>query len=128
MQNSVIPRPPVWLLVGTGIICTLVVVVFARLAYGLVLPTMRESLGLSYAAAANLGTVTALGYLSLVMVAGVFAARYGPRRSILLGLVLGALAFCGLAVASSYLLVLLLMAVLGFATAFAYTPIGRAHV
>jgi MFS family permease len=116
-------RPAAWLLVLTGIICTLVVVVFARLAYGLVLPAMREDLGLSYAQAANLGTVTALGYLSLVMLAGVFAGRFGGRLAILLGLVMGALGFLGLSLASNYYVLLALMVLLGFATAFAYTPL-----
>src|SRR5690606_30679612 len=116
-------RPPVWLLVITGILCTQIVGVFARLAYGLLLPAMRESPGLSYAAAANLGTVTALGYLSMVMVAGVFAARYGARLAILIGLLLAVIGFLGLSVASSYAMLMLLMALLGTATAFAYPPL-----
>jgi len=120
---SVNQRPPAWLLVLTGIICTLVVVVFARLAYGLLLPAMRQDLGLSYAQAANLGTVTALGYLSLVMLAGIFAGRFGGRLAILLGLLMGALGFLGLSLASDYYMLLALMVLLGFATAFAYTPL-----
>jgi len=122
-MHTVNQRPPAWLLVLTGIICTLVVVVFARLAYGLVLPAMREDLGLSYAQAANLGTVTALGYLSLVMLAGIFAGRFGGRLAILLGLLMGALGFLGLSLASDYYELLVLMVLLGFATAFAYTPL-----
>ncbi len=116
-------RPSVLLLVVTGILCTLVVVVFARLAYGLVLPAMREDLNLSYSSAANLGTITALGYLSFVMVAGMVAARRGPRLSILMGLAMAVLGFLGLSLASSYILLMLLMALLGLATAFAYTPL-----
>ncbi len=122
-MHTVNQRPPAWLLVLTGIICTLVVVVFARLAYGLVLPAMREDLGLSYAQAANLGTVTALGYLSLVMLAGIFAGRFGGRLAILLGLLMGAMGFLGLSLASDYYVLLALMVLLGFATAFAYTPL-----
>lgn len=116
-------RPPVWLLVGTGMLCTLVTVVFARLAYGLILPAMREDLGLSYPQAANLGTVTAMGYLVLVMAAGMIAARFGARLTILAGLALAVASFVGLALSSSYALLMLLMVLLGFATAFAYTPL-----
>ena len=116
-------RPAAWLLVLTGVICTLVVVVFARLAYGLVLPAMREDLDLSYRQAANLGTVTALGYLALVMLAGIFAGRFGGRLAILLGLLMGALGFLGLSLASNYFVLMALMVLLGFATAFAYTPL-----
>ncbi len=109
-------------MVGASIFCTLVTVVFARLAYGLILPSMSASLGLNYAEAANLGTVTALGYLSLVLPAGMLASRYGARRAILLGLCIGIAGFAGLATASSYPVLMVLMVMLGAATAFAYTP------
>ena len=116
-------RPRFWLIVGASIFCTLVTVVFARLAYGLILPSMRASLGLNYAEAANLGTITALGYLSLLLPAGMLASRYGARRAILLGLGLGVAGFAGLSVTSSYPLLMALMVMLGAATAFAYTPL-----
>lgn len=115
--------PPLLLTVATSMCCTLVAVVFARLAYGLIMPSMQQSLGLSVTAAANLGTVTASGYLLLVLPAGTFAARYGARRAVLLGLSLGALGFTGLAFASHYAVLVGLMALLGSATAFAYTPL-----
>lgn len=108
--------------VAVGVFCTLVVVVFARLSYGLMLPAMRESLGLSFTQAALLGTVTALGYVSLVLPAGLFATRFGASRAILLGAFFAVIGFSGLAVVSSYLWLVTLMVVLGAATAFAYTP------
>ncbi len=54
------------MLVAGGILVALVAIVFARLAYGLILPPMRDDLGLSYRQAGTLGTVTALGYPSLI--------------------------------------------------------------
>lgn len=122
-MTSSTQRPALLPLVLTGMLCTIVLVVFARLAYGLVLPAMREGLGLSYSEAANLGTVTALGYLSLVMVAGLFAARWGPRLSIILGLLLAGLGALGLSLSSHYLMLMAMMALLGCGTAFGYTPL-----
>lgn len=116
-------RPPAWLMIGTGMLVTIVVLVFARLAYGLIVPPMRESLGLSYQQAGMLGTVTALGYLCLVMVAGLAAGRFGGRNTVLLGVALVTVGFAGLSVASDYRVLLLLMALLGFGTAFGYTPL-----
>jgi len=104
-------------------LCTLVAVVFGRLAYGLVLPAMRESLDMSYAQAANLGTVTALGYLVLLLYAGVFAGRYGGKKAIVLGLLLATSGFVGLSFSSSYPLLLLCMTLMGFGTAFTFTPL-----
>ncbi|MGM0634412.1 MAG: MFS transporter [Pseudomonadota bacterium] len=116
-------RPPIALLVPISMLCTLVAVVFGRLSYGLILPAMREGLDLSYSAAANLGTVTALGYLVLLLYAGVFAGRYGGKRSILLGLSLGLCGYTGLSLFSAYPLLLLCMVMLGFGTAFTFTPL-----
>lgn len=116
-------RPSIPLLAGLGMLCTLVTVVFARLAYGLVLPAMREALDLSYAQAANLGTVTATGYLVLLLYAGVFAGRFGGRLAIMTGLTLVATGFLMLSLVSSYGWLLLAMTLLGFGTAFAFTPL-----
>lgn len=116
-------RPSIFLLSGLGILCTMVTVVFARLAYGLVLPAMREDLGLSYAQAANLGTVTAMGYLALLLYAGVFAGRFGGKRAIMAGLSLAAAGFLLLSLISAYGWLLLAMTLLGFGTAFAFTPL-----
>jgi MFS family permease len=115
--------PSAAMMIFTGTLVTMVVVMFARAAYGIILPFMRENLGLSYQQAGNLGTACALGYLCLVMHAGAFAARYGSRRSILLGLSLCTLGFIGLTQFSSYAVLLCLMVVLGFGTAFTYTPL-----
>lgn len=122
-MTSLDRQPPLAAMVATGMLCTIVLVVFARLAYGLVLPAMREGLGLSYAEAANLGTVTALGYLALVMAAGMFASRWGARLAIILGLCLAGIGFIGLSLASHYAVLMVMMALLGFGTAFGYTPL-----
>lgn len=104
-------------------LCTLVSVVFARLAYGLVLPAMREDLALSYTQAANLGTVTAMGYLALLLYAGGFAGRFGGKRAIVAGLSLVAAGFLMMSLASAYDWLLLAMTLLGFGTAFAFIPL-----
>ena len=110
-------------MIASGMLVTLVTVALARLSFGLILPPMRESLGLSYEQAGNLGTATALGYLSLVMVAGALASRHGGRVSVLLGLACVIAGFTGLSQASAYGPLIALMALLGIGTAFAYTPL-----
>lgn len=115
--------PPVALLCALGMLCTLVSVVFARLAFGLVLPAMRADLGLSYAQAANMGTVTAMGYLGLLLYAGVFAGRYGSKRAILVGLSFALAGFAGSSVGSNYIWLMCCMGLLGFGTAFTFTPL-----
>lgn len=116
-------RPPAWLMIAAGMLVTLDVVVLARLAFGLILPFMRQDLGLTYQQAGNLGTASAVGYLCLVMLAGGAAARWGGRLTVLFGVGLTMIGFTGLSLASHYPVLLALMALLGFGTAFAYTPV-----
>ena len=116
-------RPSSVAIIASGLMVTLVTVALARLSFGLILPPMRAALGLSYEQAGHLGTATALGYVSLVMVAGALASRRGGRASILLGLVFVIAGFSGLSLASAYWQLLVLMTLLGFGTAFAYTPL-----
>lgn len=122
LDPSAIKRPAIGALIVLGMICILVTVVFARLAYGLILPSMRADLGLSYAQAANLGTVTAIGYLAVLLYAGVFAGRYGGRKAILLGLAFACAGFAGLSISTVYGWLMLFMVLLGFGTAFTFTP------
>ncbi len=110
-------------MIMTGMLVTLVAIAFGRLAYGLILPFMRTGLGLSYQQAGNLGTASALGYFCFVMLAGMLAARRGGRATILLGTSLMTIGFAGLSAAENYSLLLALMLLLGFGTAFAFTPV-----
>jgi len=123
MKTSTIVQPSVVLMTASGIICTLVSVAFARLAYGLVIPPMRAELQMSYADAASLGTVTALGYLTVLLYAGVFATRYGAKKAILLGMGFAFTGFAGMGLSSSFVLQILFMAFLGLGTAFTFTPL-----
>ena len=115
-------RPNIILTVLCGTFTTLVVIVFARLAFGVLLPPMRADLGLTYQQAGTLGTVTALGYLLFVLAGGAAAARWGARRAVVFGLVTVTIGFAGISVASSYPALLFLKALLGFGTAFSFAP------
>lgn len=115
-------RPNMVITVLCGTLTSLVVIGFARLAYGVILPSMRADLGLSYQQAGILSTVTALCYVSFVLGGGLAAARWGARASILFGMLTVAVGFVGLTVAANYWLVMLLMGLLGFGTAFAFAP------
>lgn len=115
-------KPNTFVMVLSGMLVALVVIVFARLAYGLILPSMRTDLGLTYRQAGALGTVTALGYLLFVLLGGVAASRWGARNTVVAGLAAVTFGFAGLAAASNYYLIVGLMALLGFGTAFCFAP------
>ncbi|MCH8507121.1 MAG: MFS transporter [Ectothiorhodospiraceae bacterium] len=111
-----------FLMILSGVFVTLIVIVFARLAYGLLLPPMRADLGMSYQQAGLLGTVTALGYFCFVLLGGITAARWGARTSVVFGLTTVSLGFAGMALSNAYPLLMLFMVLLGVGTAFSYAP------
>lgn len=65
---------------------------FARFAYALVLPAMREDLALSYAEAGWLNTANAIGYLAGALLTRVWVGRIGNRSLFIGGMVLTSLA------------------------------------
>ena len=55
---------------------------FARFGYTMILPAMQTALGLSNTETGGLATGNFVGYLSLAVIGGFIASRYGPRRVI----------------------------------------------
>jgi MFS family permease len=112
-----------WIYSFIGMVTTIVVLAFARLSYGVVLPFMREGLQITYKEAGILGTVISFGYLSMVVFAGILASKWGGKRTMLLGTMLVTVGFIGLTFTPSYGAAVLFMFVLGVGTAFTYTPL-----
>lgn len=55
---------------------------FARFGYTMILPAMQAALGLSNTQTGALATGNFIGYLTLAVIGGFIASRYGPRRVI----------------------------------------------
>ena len=115
-------RPNMLITVLCAMLSALVVIGFGRLAYGVILPSMRADLGLSYQQAGMLSTVTALSYVCFVLAGGLAAARWGAKASILFGMITVLVGFTGLVWASNFWLAVLWMGLLGFGSAFVFAP------
>lgn len=87
------------------------------------MPFMKDSLSLSYEQAGMLATTNSIGYLGMVLFAGILATKWGSRRLVVLGTFIVALALMYLASVHSYGAALAGMALLGIGTAFTYTPL-----
>ncbi|MFP3879467.1 MAG: MFS transporter, partial [Dehalococcoidia bacterium] len=77
-----------WIVVFTGMLATIAAHGFGRMSYTLILPEMKEGLGLTYTQAGLLSTGNFIGYLLFAIIGGFLASRYGTRRVISLSLVL----------------------------------------
>ena len=77
-----------WVILCMSVVTVLGCLGFARFGYTMILPHMKEGLGLTKTQAGNLATGNFVGYLILAIVGGFLAARYGPRVVISLSMLL----------------------------------------
>ena len=96
---------------------------FGRMSYGILMPFMKESLSLSYEQAGMLAMTNSIGYLGMVLFAGILAAKWGSRKLVVFGTLLVAAGLLYMASVQSFAASLVGMSILGVGTAFTYTPL-----
>lgn len=116
-------RKRLWVYSLLGMLTTIVVLSFARLSYGVILPFMKEGLQITYKQAGYLGTITSLGYLCTLIFAGLLASKWGNKKTILLGISLVGLGLIGLTFTPAYWVSIFFMLLLGIGTSFTFTPL-----
>ncbi len=79
-----------WIVIFMGLLVTIGAHGFGRMSYTLILPAMKDGLHFTYTQLGLIGTGNFVGYLSMALVGGALAARFGSRLVISL-----ALAFMG---------------------------------
>ena len=112
-----------WVVVLVGTLTIFACLGLARFAFGMLLPSMRDALGMSYDEMGFLGTGNFAGYLAAVGMAPFLLRRFSPRQLIASGLLLISFCMFGIAVGDSYLLILLLYTCVGIGSGFANIPI-----
>lgn len=112
-----------WVVVFVGTLTIFACLGLARFAFGMLLPSMRDALSLSYDEMGFLGTVNFAGYLVAVALCPFLLRRFSPRQLIAFGLFLIALCMLGIAAGGSYLLILLLYTSVGVGSGLANIPI-----
>lgn len=76
-----------WVIAFTGTLVTILAHGFGRMSYSVILPSMKDGLALSYTQLGLIGTGNFIGYLSLAIIGGFLAARFGVRRVVLVSLI-----------------------------------------
>lgn len=113
-----------WVIVATGFSVTLTTIGAGRYLYPIVMPQMKEELGLNYGLAGALSSATMVGYLVSCVLGGMLAVRFGSKAIIALSTAALGLAMIGQAFVSLYAIAFLLMLVIGLGAGGAFIPAG----
>ena len=111
-----------WIVIAMGTLTAIGSHGFGRMAYTLILPSMKDGLHFTYAELGLLGTGNFIGYLSLAIIGGILAAKFGSRVVIALSLVLMGLTMILTGLAQSFSFAFLMRLLTGFWNGAAYVP------
>lgn len=104
-----------WIVIFMGLLTTIAAHGFGRMAYTIILPAMKDGLQFDYTQLGLLGTGNFIGYLTMAIIGGFLAARFGTRIVITLALILmgATMILTGLANSFGYAFVMRLLTGLG---------------
>jgi MFS family permease len=111
-----------WIVIFMGLLTTIAAHGFGRMAYTIILPAMKDGLNFDYTQLGLLSTGNFIGYLSMAIIGGFLAARFGTRIVITLALCLlgSTIILTGLAQSFGYAFTMRLLT--GFGNGAAYVP------
>ena len=112
-----------WVIVLVGTLSVFACLGLARFAFGMLLPSMRDALAMSYDQMGYLGTANFAGYLFSVAVTPLLLRRFTPRVLITVGLLLISICMLGISWSKSYPSVFLFYALVGVGSGLANIPI-----
>lgn len=102
-----------WIIVFAGALTLFCCIGLGRFTLGMLLPSMGDSLGLSYAEMGVISTGNFIGYLLSVFICGNLIARWGERRTIIGGLILIAASLLVVSQSSTLPLIVLMYFITG---------------
>ncbi len=111
-----------WLIVITGILTLFACLGLARFAFGMLLPAMRDGLGLAYDQMGYVGTGNFIGYLISVAMTPWLIRTFKPRATISFGLLLIAICMAAMACCDSFWPLFLLYSLTGIGSGLANIP------
>ena len=111
-----------WIVITMGMLTTIGTHGFGRMSYTIILPSMKEGLQFTYAQLGLLGTGNFIGYLTLAIVGGFLASRFGSRIVITLALILMGLTLILTGFAQSFSFAFFMRLLTGFGNGAAYVP------
>ncbi len=113
--------------VALGVVwCAYLVVFLSRLCVGPLSPFLKDSFHLSDAQIGGLTSATAVAYMPTLILAGWLVDRIGVRRVLIIGTLITGVSVGAVALAPSYVVMLLLLGCSGFGCGFIYPTAVKA--
>ncbi len=111
-----------WIIIFLGLVTTVAAHGFGRMAYTILLPAMKDGLHFDYTQLGLLGTGNFIGYLSMAIIGGFLAARFGTRVVISLALLLMGITMILTGLAESFGFAFAMRLFTGLGNGAAYVP------
>jgi MFS family permease len=111
-----------WIVIFMGLVTTVAAHGFGRMAYTILLPAMKDGLHFDYTQLGLLGTGNFIGYLSMAIIGGFLAARFGTRTIITFALLLMGITMILTGLAESFGFAFAMRLLTGLGNGAAYVP------
>jgi sugar phosphate permease len=112
-----------WIIAFTGTLVTILAHGLGRMSYSVILPSMKDGLSLNYTQIGLIGTGNFIGYLSLAIIGGFLAARFGVRRVVFISLIIIGVALFLTGFSDSFLFAFMMRLFAGAGNGSSYVPI-----
>jgi len=111
-----------WIVIFMGLFTTIAAHGFGRMAYTIILPAMKDGLQFDYTQLGLLGTGNFIGYLTMAIIGGFLAARFGTRIVITFALILMGITMILTGLANSFGFAFTMRLLTGLGNGASYVP------
>jgi len=111
-----------WIVIFMGFLTTIAAHGFGRMSYTIILPAMKDGLHFNYTQLGLLGTGNFIGYLTMAIIGGFLAARFGTRIVITCALILMGLTMILTGLANSFGFAFAMRLLTGLGNGASYVP------
>lgn len=112
-----------WIIAFTGTIVTILAHGFGRMSYSVILPSMKDGLSLTYTQLGSIAMGNFIGYLSLAIIGGFLAARFGVRRVVFVSLLVIGISLFLTGFSQSFIFAFFMRLISGLGNGGSYVPI-----
>jgi sugar phosphate permease len=111
-----------WIVILMGLLTTIAAHGFGRMSYTIILPAMKDGLQFNYTQLGLLGTGNFIGYLTMAIIGGFLAARFGTRIVITFALIVMGITMLLTGLANSFGFAFFMRLLTGLGNGASYVP------